>query len=317
MKTHFLIILMLMVIQTIAQASVVTLTNGALEVGVAPDLGGRVVFIRKSGTEGMILSDRRIWKDPSFVAPEVKDVPEFYPFNGITLWVGPQSGWWKDQSYSPELKAKNPGWPPDPFAEQGRFKIVKQTKDYIEMIGPESPVTGLQLYKTVQILPDGKVKLGFTATNIRTKPVWWDLWVNIRSTPHATASVKVKSPDDVRIASSPSDERDALITEYKEGVFSILPVMPTEGKKARGGKVFIDPETSEIVATYKDMRMTIRFDKVSKELMHPEQAPVELYSHLSAVPDPALELLELEFHGPYSAFPPGGSKTIECTIELE
>ena len=316
MKTRFLI-LILTVMQTVVQASVVTLAGGGIEVGVAPDLGGRVVFIRKPGTEGMILSDRKIWEDPSFVAPEVKDVPEFYPFNGVTLWVGPQSGWWKDQAYSPELKEKAPGWPPDPFAEQGRFKIVKQTKSSIEMLGPESPVTGLQLRKTVQILPDGKVKLGFTATNIRKEPVWWDLWVNIRSTPHATASVKVKSMDDVRIPNSSSSERDALSTSYENGLFSILPVMPAEGKNVRGGKVFIDPETPEIVATYKDMRMTIRFDKVPKEQMHPEQAPVELYSHLSAVPDPSLELLELEFHGPYGAFYPGKSKSIGCTIELE
>ena len=316
MKTRFLI-LILIIMQTTVQASVVTLTDGAIEVGVVPDLGGRVVFIRKPGTEGMILSDRKIWEDPSFVAPEVKNIPEFYPFNGITLWVGPQSAWWKDQSYAPELKERASVWPPDPFAEQGRFKILKQTKTSIEMLGPESPVTGLQLQKSVRILPGGKVKLGFTATNIRKEPVWWDLWVNVRSTPHAMASVRVKSLDDVRIPDSVSDERDALSVSYENGLFSILPVMPSAGKKARGGKVFIIPETPEIVATYQDMRMTIAFEKVPVEQIHPEQAPVELYSHLSALPDPASELLELEFHGPYGIFHPGESRTIECTIELE
>ena len=316
MKARTLLFI-LIIMQTAAQAAVVTLSNEAVEVGIAPELGGRVVFIRKPGGINMLLSDKSIWEDPTFVAPEVDTPPVCYPFNGITLWTGPQTGWWKEQSFAPELEGKSPGWPPDPFGEHGRFAVLKQRADYIEMKGPKSPVTGLQLVKTVQIMPCGTVLLGFTATNHRTQPVEWDLWVNIRTTPHAKASVKVKSMDDVRDASTSTPKRDALSTEYKNGIFSLLPDMPAEGVPVRGGKIFIEPETPEIVAEYKGTKMTITFDRVPREKLHPEQAAVELYSHLSAVPDPALELLELEFHGPYEVFKPGESKSISCKIKLD
>ncbi|MDD6210049.1 MAG: DUF4380 domain-containing protein [Bacteroidales bacterium] len=315
MKIRFLVVIM-SIMQTIAQAATVTLSDGRVEVGVAPELGGRVLFIREKGTDGLILADRDIWENPSFKAPEITGEPVFYPFNGITLWIGPQSGWWKNQDYNDELRNKAAGWPPDPFGEYGRFEIIKQEPGYIEMLGPESPVTGLQLLKTVRIMPDGKVKLCFTATNRRSEPVQWDLWVNVRSTPHAKASVKVKSMDDVRIESISSVERDVLSTDFKDGIFSILPELPSKGKNARSGKVFLYPEEPEIVASYKDMCMIIRFDKVPREKIHPEQGAVEFYSHLSAVPDPSQELLELEFHGPYGLFQPGESKSIQCTIEL-
>ena len=317
MKTRILLFI-LIIMQTAAQASVVTLSNDAVEVGIAPEVGGRVVFIRKPGGVNMLLSDKAIYEDLAFVAPEVGDKPDFYPFNGITLWLGPQSGWWKDQTFAPELDGKSPGWPPDPFGEHGRFEILTQRDDYIEMHGPKSPVSGLQFVKTVQIMPCGTIKLEFTATNYRETPVEWGLWVNIRTTPHAKASVKLKSMADVRFSENEDESRDPLSTEFKDGVFSLLPVMPSEGKAVRGGKVFIkDPETPEIVAEYKGTKMTIQFDRVAPEEIHPEQTPIELYSHLSAVPDPALELLELEFHGPYGVFNPSESKSIACTIKLD
>jgi len=65
------------------ERSFITLSNTAIEVGIAPELGGRIVFLRKPGTEGMLLSDSKIWNDPSFVVPEITQTPAFYPFNGI------------------------------------------------------------------------------------------------------------------------------------------------------------------------------------------------------------------------------------------
>ena len=312
-----IVLFLFIVMQTIAHASVTTLSNDVVEVGIAPDLGGRVVFIRKPGGVNMLLSDKSIWEDPSFVAPEVGDKPDFYPFNGITLWTGPQSGWRKEQSFAPELEGKSSGWPPDPFGEHGRFEVLQQRADYIEMRGPKSPVTGLQIVKTVQIMPCGTVLLEFTATNHREQPVEWDLWVNIRTTPHAKASVKARSIADVRVENYPNETRDPMATEYKEGVFSVLPEMPSKEKAMRVGKAFIYPETPEIVAEYKGTKMTINFDRVPREKIHPEQAAVELYTCLSAVPNPELELLELEFHGPYEVFEPGESKSISCKIKLD
>jgi hypothetical protein len=301
----------------LGERSFITLSNAKIEVGIAPELGGRIVFLRKPGTEGMLLSDPKIWTDPSFVAPEILETPEFYPFNGIILWVGPQSEFWKNQSWNLKLKERNANWPPDPFGEYGRFEVVKQEKDFIEMLGLESPVTGLQLRKTFRITSEGKVELGFTATNHRSEPVTCDLWVNVRVNCHAKASVKVKSMDDVRIESTSVRTREALATSFENGIFSVLPEMPSQDKRTRTGKVFIYPEIPEIVATYKGERMTIRFDKVPKEQIHPEQGAIELYSNIADVPNPDSELLELEFHGPYGTLLPGEKKTISCTIDLK
>jgi hypothetical protein len=173
------------------------------------------------------------------------------------------------------------------------------------------------LRKTVRITPDGKVELGFTATNHRKEPVTCDLWVNVRVNCHAKASVKVKTMDDVRIESVTARTREALATSFENGIFSVLPEMPSQDKKTRTGKVFIYPEIPEIVATYKGERMTIRFDQVPKEQIHPEQGAVELYSNIADAPNPDSELLELEFHGPYGTLLPGEKKSIRCTIELD
>ena len=312
----FVIAFAVMQIATKAATPIVTLSNDNIEVGIAPELGGRVVFLRKPGTEGILLSDKKIWEDPSFVAPEITETPVFYPFNGIILWVGPQSGFWKNQTYNLQLQERSASWPPDPFGEYGRFEVVKQEKDYVELLGPESPVTGLQLRKTVQITSDGKVELGFTATNHRSTPVECDLWVNVRGNCHAKASVKVKSMEDVRIESTSVRTREALATSYENGIFSVLPEMPPQDKRTRTGKVFIYPETPEIVATYKGETMTIRFDQVPKEQIHPAQGAIELYSNIADTPDPATELLEMEFHGPFGTLLPGEKRSIRCSIEL-
>ena len=76
-------------------------------------------------------------------------------------------------------------WPPDPYLIYGDFKIKEQTDSYIKMVGPESPISGVQLVKEVTVLDDGRVSFKVTAKNIRDKDVSWDLWSNTRVNGHA------------------------------------------------------------------------------------------------------------------------------------
>ena len=75
----------------------IILSNDQVEVGVLPEVGGRVVLLRKPGLQNILKSDERLWVDAEKHKPEISAFSDFKAFNGHIVWLGPQSEWWIHQ----------------------------------------------------------------------------------------------------------------------------------------------------------------------------------------------------------------------------
>jgi hypothetical protein len=145
------------------------LSNGIVEVQIAPDLGGRVI-------QCSLGNHNYLWVNPDLAgkAPPPSGLGvngEWLNYGGDKLWPAPQ-GWDGPDQW--------PG-PPDaildgsPYAatvleERGREVSVK-------LVSREDPHTGIRFTRTIT-LPDGSSRVLFHAimTNVDTKPHRWGIW---------------------------------------------------------------------------------------------------------------------------------------------
>ncbi len=126
----------------------ILLKNFQIEIGIIPDLGGRIVLLRKPGMKNILKSDPTQWNDP-LARPEVSAFSGFKAFNGHIVWLSPQSEWWIKLDINSERRDNKVIWPPDPYLIYGDYKIAEKTDTSITTIGTESPVIGVQLIKKV------------------------------------------------------------------------------------------------------------------------------------------------------------------------
>jgi Domain of unknown function (DUF4380) len=295
-----------------AEKARVDLVQGDLVVSVMPSLGGRVVGLRAGGGPNLLAWEERFESEaipvPSLETP-------FAPWNGRVIWVGPQSGWWADQDLSPERKASKPGWPPDPFHETARYEVLERTPTRIVMKGPASPITGLELTETVEIVGPGKVRFITLATNRRTTAVAWDLWPNTRVRPEGWPYVplapgsapRVEGPDQPAVRTYPHRVVDGYVT--------LAPgIRPPSPVKQLSAKVFVTPATGDIAYFLGRQVLRLQAELVPQEKLHPQQTFIELYRGASE--DAPSDILELEMHGPYVRLGPGESMRFEQTAEV-
>ena len=290
----------------------IELTNGKTTVGVLPSLGGRVVSVGVVGGENLLDSDPKYWKAP-FPKPALET--PFAPWNGRIVWVGPQTGFWSQQDLRPDLKAAKAVWPPDPFNEAGRFEVLERTPTRLLLKGAVSPVTGLALEHEYEITGDQTVRMKVTATNGRPTPVSWDLWPNTRVRPQGSAYVPL-GPEPPRVDGGHEEKIGSYPYKVEGGWASIRPgARPTPPQEKLWTKLYLRPERGLIAFFYRRHLLLIRAALVPKELLHPEQAFIELYR--GAALDPAEDVLELEMHGRYQTLAPGASMSFEQTFEVQ
>jgi hypothetical protein len=157
----------------------ILLKNSQIEIGIIPDLGGRIVLLRRPGMKNILKSDPTQWNDP-LARPEISAFSDFKAFNGHIVWLSPQSEWWIKQDINSKRRYSKTVWPPDSYLIYGDYKITSQTDTSITIISPESPFSGVQLTKKVSFNSEGVVKFEAAAKNIREEPVSWGLWLNTR-----------------------------------------------------------------------------------------------------------------------------------------
>jgi hypothetical protein len=159
---------------------------------------------------------------------------------------------------------------------------------------------------TKEIVITGPNKVRFTATirNIRNKPVSWDLWMNTRLDGKARVYVPVAGIGNIKkVSTGQGPGSQAIAYTRQEGYITFIPQLPGPDKKDRFTKLYLHPEAPWIGAFTKNHLFIKRFQAHAEELIHPEQALVELYNCMSQ--DPAENVLELEHHGPYRELQPG------------
>jgi hypothetical protein len=290
----------------------IELTNGTLVVGVIPPLGGRVVLLKAAGGENLLDSDPKRWKPPY---PRPALGTPFQPWNGRIVWVGPQTGFWRQQDLRPELKQAHAGWPPDPFNETGRFEIVGKTPTLLKLKGATSPVTGLVFEHEYEITGERTVRMKTTATNGRATPVSWDLWPNTRVRPEGTPYVNLDPAEMLRLDGPRRDDADSGVYphEVRGGWLTFAPGRkPGSGRKKLWAKAYVRPARGLIACFFDRQLLVIRAPVVPKGKLHGEQAFIEIYRGVVKKEN----VLELEMHGPYETLPPGASMSFEQTFEV-
>lgn len=309
-----LLIIMTFSLTSFAQNNLVLLKNKYLQAGFLPTVGGRMVFLAPLGAENFLLSDSALWNEPASERMIARPDAPFKPYNGFITWVGPQSAWWTKQDLIPAKKERADVWPPDPYLIYGNFSIVEKNDTLLVMEGEDSPISGVRLTKRF-VLDGLHLHILVSATNIRNENVSWDLWSNARFDAFSNFRVPVTSMDDVRIQADSSARLDVMQHQLVNNHFSFLPEYPTSERKQRIAKAFVYPAEGLMVVDKTPWVLSIRFDRVERTKIHPEQALVEVYNCIAA--NPVFNILELEHHSAYQTLEPGQSMSLNETWSFE
>ncbi len=299
--------------QLAAEEHLLTLTNGEVVVGLLPAVGGRVVVYRDAAGANLLFADPDTWAGPH---PEPAVETPWKAYNGHIVWIGPQGEWWTHTDLAPERKRRHAGWPPDPFLVFGRFTVVERSAAHAVLQGPPSPVTGLQLTKTVRLLGGRKVELTVSAVNRRDEPVAWDLWSNTRVSNDVPAFVPVRPERGFRFEFRTGDviHRGMFPWEVTDGWFHFdADARPVPPVKALASKAFIAPAEG-LIATFRGPYcFAKRAEAPPDGSVHPDQAFVEIWCQRD---DAGGGFQEMEMHGPYRMLAPGESMSFTETWDI-
>ncbi|MDR2727536.1 MAG: DUF4380 domain-containing protein [Chitinispirillales bacterium] len=291
----------------------IKLQNESLELGVIPDLGGMTALFNLKGRQNVLKSDSTLWDAPPSPRRKFGPLTRWRAYNGHIVWLGPQSEWWTQQTTSVSRREKRAVWPPDPYINQGYFKITEKSGDSIIMAGPPSEFSGVELTKQVKITGANKVQFSVKAKNIRDTSVSWDLWLNTRVDGYARCYVPLLDSTKVRFDGRETGELDMSTFLHDNGYFYIEPLPPSNGKSARWAKAFIPAGKGFMAAFTSSQVLIIRFKKHAPQKIHPEHSLVEIYNYTNQNRDDALT--ELEYHAPYLTLDAGES--METSEEWE
>ena len=293
----------------------VKLHNESLEIGVIPDLGGMAALLKLNGKPNVLKADETLWDKPPAPRRKFGPMTRWKAYNGHIVWLGPQSEWWTQQTKSVSRLKTKAVWPPDPYINQGHFKIIEKNDNSIIMAGPPSEFSGVELTKQIKIIGDNKILFSVKATNIRNTPVSWDLWLNTRVDGYARCYVPLSDPTKVRFDGAETDIQDmsSFLHDKQSNFFYIEPLPPSKGKFSRWAKAFIPADKGFMVGFTSGQAIVIRFKKHAPKQIHPQHALVEIYNYTNQNKEDALT--ELEYHAPYITLNAGES--METSEEWE
>jgi len=282
----------------------ITLSNGTVEIKILPAVGGTLVHASLAGQENILNSDSAQWNESPAERPSMDPSEPFKAYNGMTVWLSPQSEWWVKQDQYPELRENRSQWPPDPYLTCSAYQIITDKKDEITIESPQSPNTHVQLIKNFR-LDGNKIYITAIARNISDDTIRWGLWFNTRMNGWDKVMVPADSSD--LIKTQYMSYPDLYLPEFKytDGYFSYKAVEPAAGQKAYKSKSFISVDNPVIIGNKAGQWLIIRSEKIDRRLVHPDQGRIEIYVENSS--DKANDLQELEMHFPYEKIAPGGS----------
>ncbi len=303
------------------EANLIILKSPQLEVGIMPQAGGRVVLLRKPGGENILFSDPTLWTPEEKTTFPATNTP-WIKYFGHETWVGPQQETWFHQTIRPLNLATNlfllgSTVQADPWLTTSRFKVLSLSASNCQLIGPASPVTGLQLNKEIRLEKNGSITLGNLAVNTRKEAVSWDLWTLTRFPGTSFAYVPVSPKRTCRVELKVNDLSTTGMLPYvvKDGVFFFdnrqEPVSPQVVLKC---KAFIDPAAPWIASFNEGFCFIKKTKYIPIEQIHLQQAFVEIFQKKDIVPGPGL--LEMEFHSEYKKINPGDRLSFEETWTL-
>ncbi len=292
----------------------ILLSNNEIEIGILPEVGGRIVLLRKPGKENFLKSDSTLWKNANKLKPKISPYSDFIPYNGHITWVGPQDEWWIHQELNIERKKNKADWPPDPYIIYGKYDIIEKTDNHIKLAGTVSPICGLSMIKEYSISETGKVTIKVTAKNNRDEPVRWDLWMLTRLDGFSQAYVPIDKNGIIDLVINSSERVEITPYQINNNHFTFNPSLPSNDKMQQVQEVHLYPSQNYIAGFSRKQMLLIRFDKLVKKNVHPSHGLVELYSSVNKSGDDTL--LELEVHGAYKTLLAGETMSLTETWEL-
>lgn len=292
---------------------VVTLSNGTVIIKVLPEVGGTLVYASVAGHDNILNSDSTQWNESPEQRPSMDPSRPFKAYNGMIVWLSPQSEWWVKQDKYPELKNRRSQWPPDPYLTCAPYEIIHQKNNEITLRGPESPNTHVQLTKHFKI--DGnKVYITAIARNCSTDTISWGLWFNTRMNGWDKVMVPADSSELIKTQYMNPQDLHLPAFKYTDGYFSYEAVEPLKGQRPYKSKSFLSSNNPTIIGNKASQWLIIRSEKIDMQRIHPEQGRIEIYVENSA--DKAKDLQELEMHFAYEKIAPGASIQASETWEL-
>jgi len=292
---------------------IVTLSNGIVEIKILPAVGGRLVSASLAGHENILNSDSIQWIETPEKRPTMDPSQPFKAYNGMIVWLSPQSEWWIKQDNYPQLKSTKSMWPPDPYLTASAYRITRQTDTEIVLESPESPNSHVQFTKTYRI-KGNKVVVKASARNCSKDTVSWGLWFIARMNGWDKVLVPADSTDLVKCQYMTYPDIHLPALKYNKGCFSYEPVEPEVGQKVYKSKAFISVEKPVIMGYKANQWLIIKSNKIEKAKIHPDQARVEIYIENSA--NKANDLQELEMHFAYEKIAPGANIEASQTWEI-
>lgn len=286
---------------------VVWLNNGAIKIGVLPNVGGRLVWTSLDGKENILNSDSTLWNEPEENRPSMDPTKPFKAYKGHINWLSPQNEWWIKQDEYPMMKEEKSVWPPDPYLIYAPYKISNLTENEITLEGPASPYSKVYLTKTYRI-NGNTVELNVKATSTCPDSINWGLWFITRMNGWDKFFVPGDSSSLRKINVAEKGVQDLQLYN-KDGFWNYIPQKPDSGYRSQRTKILFDTPSSTVAGTRNGQWLIVEAQSVERDKVHPNQGPIEIYIENSNRPEE--DLLEIEMHFEYQAIKEGA--TIEAS----
>lgn len=161
----------------------VELSNGRIEVVVAPQLGGRIIQLRLGDAEYLWVNPKLAGRVLSYVTgkvarrtPKKEDLPKWANYGGDKLWPAPQ-GFKSAEQW--------PG-PPDPAhlggtVDNGRYTLETLSSGpdlaAVRLTSPADLYAGIRFVREIRLRQAATtVELASTMTNVSNRTVRWGIW---------------------------------------------------------------------------------------------------------------------------------------------
>lgn len=294
-------------------SQLITLSNGTIEIGILPAVGGRLVRASLTEYENILQADSAQWNESPEKRPNLDPKAPFKAYNGSITWLSPQSEWWTKQDSFPDLKKSRSLWPPDPILTLAPYQITSQKPNEISLVSPESSYSKVQFTKIYRI-EGNKVTLTTRARNCSKDTVSWGLWHNTRLNGWDNVFVKADSAALLKTEYLNHSEIRKPELRYRDGFFTYDVAVPENAKVIYKSKSFLNVKTPLIAGFHKNQWLIIRSDAIDNTQIHPEEARIELYIENSY--QAASDLQELEIQYAYQKIAPGASIEASETWEI-
>jgi hypothetical protein len=273
------------------------LSSGRITLGIAPDIGGRILSMTYEGAELLFTQPEHRGEvldlGPAADLRALKRAIGFRLWGGDKTWIAPQSAWWE-------------GIPPVDL-DGGRY-AARLEERAVRMESPTCRETGLRIVRRIEMRPGGEIVLDQELSNRGDRESArgiWDVTQCLRpmdvylDAPAAAVRAYPEEGDSVRL-------RDSLLGTH--GAWTVVPCREAVhfkfGARLRhGALVAIRRRESDALAL-------VRQFEIDGSAAYAHDAMVEVYN------SPGYDYLEIEVHAPLRPLPPGGRVTHRQTWRI-